>query len=605
MADGKVRIKVEENAKQAERNFSRLDRELKDVSTSAQKADKSFISLKGAITAVAAGVVVRQFAIIGKSAIRAARDAEETANKFGAVFRDITTDAREASLEIEKSFGLSTEATQNFLATTGDLLTGLGFTQEAALDLSDQVTRLAVDLASFTDIEGGAERASAALTSALLGEREAVKSLGIAIGEADIKQLAEEKGIVGNLTRQGKALLTLELATRQSANAIGDFERSQGSNARQVRELEAAIANLSVQIGNELLPVVTDAAEDLTELFNDPEFTEGLANFAGTLAEGAGLAIEFAAALGNLGNTIEGLADKFSFSLLGDEFAEAVERERELVRLQEDVTKQVERLQSGRPSGNQFVDLAADFRAQSGESETPITKAGTDAVLATEKVEKLKKSIQDLSLEERISNEISTTNDIAVDAFSTLADDLAGILVSPFEEGESAAERFGKLALSIIQSVAQEIIRNQLVGLFANIAGSATGGATGGVVASANGNVFQGGNVQPFANGGVVSSPTFFPMANGGTGLMGEAGAEAIMPLKRGKGGRLGVEAEGMTPTINVINNTNSRIETVTRPNNEVDVIVNQVNSVLSSQRSDNAVGAALGRQQTSGVQGF
>jgi lambda family phage tail tape measure protein len=62
--------------------------------------------------------------------------------------------------------------------------------------------------------------------------------------------------------------------------------------------------------------------------------------------------------------------------------------------------------------------------------------------------------------------------------------------------------------------------------------------------ASANGNAFYGGNVIPFAKGGVVGSPMMFPMAGGNTGLMGEAGPEAIMPLKRGKGGKLGVVAE-------------------------------------------------------------
>jgi len=49
--------------------------------------------------------------------------------------------------------------------------------------------------------------------------------------------------------------------------------------------------------------------------------------------------------------------------------------------------------------------------------------------------------------------------------------------------------------------------------------------------------------VRPFADGGVVNSPTLFPMANG-AGLMGEAGPEAIMPLKRGKNGKLGVQTE-------------------------------------------------------------
>jgi len=59
-----------------------------------------------------------------------------------------------------------------------------------------------------------------------------------------------------------------------------------------------------------------------------------------------------------------------------------------------------------------------------------------------------------------------------------------------------------------------------------------------------NGGVFGSGGLTPFASGGVVTRPTLFPFANG-TGLMGEAGPEAIMPLRRGPGGRLGVEASG------------------------------------------------------------
>ncbi|OUD10701.1 phage tail protein [Marivivens niveibacter] len=65
-----------------------------------------------------------------------------------------------------------------------------------------------------------------------------------------------------------------------------------------------------------------------------------------------------------------------------------------------------------------------------------------------------------------------------------------------------------------------------------------------GSVPFANGGAFSQGRVMPFAKGGVVSSPVTFPM-RGATGLMGEAGPEAIMPLTRGSDGRLGVAAQG------------------------------------------------------------
>lgn len=78
-------------------------------------------------------------------------------------------------------------------------------------------------------------------------------------------------------------------------------------------------------------------------------------------------------------------------------------------------------------------------------------------------------------------------------------------------------------------------------------------GASGFGANSALGNVFDRGYaLHRFAAGGIVQSPTYFPMANGGTGLMGEAGPEAVMPLTRMAGGRLGVQSGGGAPTLYV-----------------------------------------------------
>jgi phage-related minor tail protein len=70
---------------------------------------------------------------------------------------------------------------------------------------------------------------------------------------------------------------------------------------------------------------------------------------------------------------------------------------------------------------------------------------------------------------------------------------------------------------------------------------------------AANGATFSNG-IAKFASGGIVSSPTLFKFADGGTtrtGLMGEAGPEAIMPLKRGADGSLGVQANGLREAMN------------------------------------------------------
>jgi len=99
----------------------------------------------------------------------------------------------------------------------------------------------------------------------------------------------------------------------------------------------------------------------------------------------------------------------------------------------------------------------------------------------------------------------------------------------------------------------------------------------GSLLPSAKGNAFQGGNLLPFAQGGVVSLPTVFPMAQG-AGLMGEAGPEAVMPLKRTSSGDLGVvssgEGGGTTIIINAID-SKSFAEVVKRNPGSIVTVIN------------------------------
>jgi hypothetical protein len=90
-----------------------------------------------------------------------------------------------------------------------------------------------------------------------------------------------------------------------------------------------------------------------------------------------------------------------------------------------------------------------------------------------------------------------------------------------------------------VYSVAMRPVQNALGGAVAQ----GLQGAMSALLPFAQGAGFAEGRVMPFADGGVVSGPVAFPMRGGATGLMGEAGPEAIMPLARGPDGRLGVQA--------------------------------------------------------------
>jgi len=208
--------------------------------------------------------------LLGGAFIKAASDAEEISSKFGTVFQNISNEADQTANNLAKNFGLSSVKAKELLGDTGDLLTGFGFTGESALDLSKRVNELAVDLASFTNFSGGAEGASKALTKALLGERESVKSLGISILEEDVKAKIKSLAATGKLTgmteRQAKAYATLEIAVGQSKNAIGDFARTSKGFANQSRILNQRLFDLKVSFGNVILPLATKLVEKLTIL---------------------------------------------------------------------------------------------------------------------------------------------------------------------------------------------------------------------------------------------------------------------------------------------------------------------------------------------------
>lgn len=128
-------------------------------------------------------------------------------------------------------------------------------------------------------------------------------------------------------------------------------------------------------------------------------------------------------------------------------------------------------------------------------------------------------------------------------------------------EGKNVWESFGNAATNALGKISDKLMDMALNslwdaafpkgggGFLSSILGGIFSGAAGGLgggsgITFANGAAFRAGNVIPFARGGIVGGPTLFPMANG-MGLMGEAGPEAVMPLRRASNGRLGVEMNG------------------------------------------------------------
>lgn len=115
---------------------------------------------------------------------------------------------------------------------------------------------------------------------------------------------------------------------------------------------------------------------------------------------------------------------------------------------------------------------------------------------------------------------------------------LSGVLS---DVADTLTNALGKSAASALQTTLSTGLQSAAQTLTAAAASASFGGAA---LPFARGGVVSGGSVTPFADGGVVASPTYFSLGRG-RGLMGEAGAEAVMPLARGSDGRLGVRTDG------------------------------------------------------------
>ncbi|MEX2623379.1 MAG: hypothetical protein WD651_06605 [Acidimicrobiia bacterium] len=192
----------------------------------------------------------------GVAAFKLASDVNESMSQVGTVFGEEAGNVISASENLNDAFSQA-----DFLAyagNLGDVAQGLGLAREVSDDMSLSVLSLSQDLSSFKNVP--VDQAVNAITSALAGEREALKSLGIVLNDAMVKQKALEMGLysgTGAIDTAAQAQATMALITEKSANAIGDFDRTSEGAANKTRMLMANARDLAGTLGQHLLPIGT------------------------------------------------------------------------------------------------------------------------------------------------------------------------------------------------------------------------------------------------------------------------------------------------------------------------------------------------------------
>lgn len=255
MGELKVRItpdNLAEVTKQIKKNFKETGDHVeqdftKKTAKGASSIGDAFQRLKNTIASVFAVSTILAF---WKKLLWLWSDVEEFESKFKTVFKGVEEQAFSSFTIMGDAVWRSRTELIKHAWTVGNVFKPLWFATDQALVLSENMIKLAIDVASFNNVSD--DQAINAFTRALTGEREALKSLGIVISEADVKTKALELGLAKQgeeLSKTAKAMATYQLLLDNTADAQGDAIKTADSFANQLKKVQGIIADTFAKAG--------------------------------------------------------------------------------------------------------------------------------------------------------------------------------------------------------------------------------------------------------------------------------------------------------------------------------------------------------------------
>lgn len=226
---------------------------------SEQKVEGSIKSLKSMASKVLGAVGITLSVAGIKSAIdgcvEVASSIEEMQNKFDVVFGDMRNEVDKWAQEYSDAIGRNKNDIKTYLADQQNLLVGFGMTRQAGAEMAEQMTSLALDLASFGNMD---ETASVnAMTKAVMGESEAAKTLGAVLNDSTRAQAMATLGLKGTydkLDQLTKMQVNYQAILQQSQDAIGDCQRSLDSYESTKKRYIAKLKEIKTIVGQFFLP---------------------------------------------------------------------------------------------------------------------------------------------------------------------------------------------------------------------------------------------------------------------------------------------------------------------------------------------------------------
>lgn len=227
--------------------------------SSERKVEGSIKSLKSMASKVLGAVGITLSVAGIKSAVdgcvEVASSVEEMQNKFDVVFGDMRDEVNKWAQEYSDAIGRNKDDIKTYLADQQNLLVGFGMTRKAGAEMAEQMTSLALDLASFGNMD---ETTSVnAMTKAVMGESEAAKTLGAVLNDSTRAQAMATLGLKGTydkLDQLTKMQVNYQAILQQSPDAIGDCQRSLDSYESTKKRYIAKLKEIKTIVGQFFLP---------------------------------------------------------------------------------------------------------------------------------------------------------------------------------------------------------------------------------------------------------------------------------------------------------------------------------------------------------------
>jgi hypothetical protein len=382
---------------------------------------------------------VGKLAQFGKECVELGSDLTEVQNVVDVTFTTMSDKVNEFAKNAMTSAGLSETMAKRYVGTFGAMSKSFGFSEAQAYDMSTALTQLTGDVASFYNISQ--DLAYIKLKSVFTGETETLKDLGVVLTQSALDQYALANGYgktTSEMTEQEKVALRLAFVQKQLSAASGDFIRTSGSWANQVRVMQLQLQSLKATVGQGLINIFTPVLKVINILLGK------LATLANAFKSFTEL-ITGKKSSGQTGGGGAGLAgDASGVQDTADAYGQAADNAGKLADSTEDVadaTKDAAKAAKGYLSPLDEINRYSTQDASSTASKTPSTSGSGSGGGGT-------------SLPSAVSNVDYgkvAEGETALDKISKSAEKLAKLLKKLWQPFQEAWKKEGKNTINAVQ----------------------------------------------------------------------------------------------------------------------------------------------------------